>query len=169
MRSNSSLERVMTTMDISIKERLKRNLVTFAPREKTEKETEQKSFYLPKNPVELVLPGWTTNAYESAYSKPVNRTLRANSRDKMADKMSFDGNIFPYSKDVNDETIIFKFNAPKPLYDQHASANRPHKRLTSAKPSFDTKTSDDEYRSKFIGFSSDRKNGNFTQGRNSLT
>ena len=51
--------------------------------------------------------------------------------------MTLEGNILPYSKDVNDETIIFKFNAPNPLYDQYASANRPHKRLTSAKPNID--------------------------------
>ena len=114
-------QRVLTTMSPSTKERLKKNLETFAS-DHTFAEPKEKQMAIDSDPhpiTKMILPNHTKHAYSSyAKTQAVRRVSATNHRPSVQSAMTaFDGGVVPYTRDLNDETLLFVQNASKPLVD----------------------------------------------------
>ena len=120
--------RLMTTMSPSTKERLRRNLETFSSYNRDNAPDEKKHFMKLESPsiFNMHVPQYTKKAYyskqrsastqhsSSAFAKRKSNFSSLSYEQRMQSSV-YEGSILPYTKDANDETYMYRYNAAKPL------------------------------------------------------
>ena len=61
--------------------------------------------------MKLSLPGHTKHAYNSRVASTLGSRKNSLGKANAQQATTFDGGVLPYSKDINDETYLFKVNA----------------------------------------------------------
>ena len=121
----TSPKRVMTTMSPSTKDKLKRNLKTFAASRPRSVFKEKELPPEPPSILEMPLPNYTKNAYQYtrvenldiAPAKTHNKTATSLSKSKVLPEMKVN-QLAKRRPAFNDETLLFRANASKPLVNQ---------------------------------------------------